>query len=98
MQGADIWAGETIHSARGGCALTLQMLGVSNSDINTHIGWSTHGMIHRYTQRTNMMGNHRVATALSNLGSSAGLGVEDSASEVHGFRARLDKSAYSTVF
>lgn len=51
---AGLWNGETPHSFRGGCAMMLKMMGVSDDDIKSHVGWSSEKMLKRYTAPLNM--------------------------------------------
>lgn len=48
------WEGETPHSYRSGCALTLSWLGISNEQITTHVGWKSDSMLHHYTKANEM--------------------------------------------
>ena len=42
-------SGETPHSLRVGCAITISLLGVPEGAILQHIGWRSANMLHRYT-------------------------------------------------
>ena len=37
--------GETMHSLRSGCSITLAMLGISDQKIADHIGWESVEMV-----------------------------------------------------
>ena len=41
--------GETPHSLRAGCSITLSLLGVPEGAILKHIGWRSASMLHHYT-------------------------------------------------
>ena len=40
--------GETPHSLRSGCSITLELLGVPKQDIARHVGWRTPAMVDHY--------------------------------------------------
>ena len=42
-------SGETPHSLRAGCSITLSLLGVPEGAILKHIGWRSASMLHHYT-------------------------------------------------
>ena len=42
-------SGETPHSLRAGCSITLSLLGVPKGAILKHIGWRSASMLHHYT-------------------------------------------------
>ncbi|CAC5355580.1 unnamed protein product [Mytilus coruscus] len=44
----DLWEGETPHSTRSGCALTLAWLGISNELIKSHVSWKSDDMLKHY--------------------------------------------------
>lgn len=41
LRSAGIYDGETIHSFRSGCSITLSLLGVPSQDVARHVGWSS---------------------------------------------------------
>lgn len=44
----NLYEGETSHSSRRGCAITLRMLGVDDQEINKHVGWESKRMVDHY--------------------------------------------------
>lgn len=42
--------GETPHSLRSGCSITLELLGVPKQDIARHVGWRTPTMVDHYNR------------------------------------------------
>ena len=44
----NLYDGETSHSSRRGCAITLRMLGVDDQEINKHVGWGSKRMVDHY--------------------------------------------------
>ena len=40
--------GETPHSSRAGCSITLSLLGVHKEDISRHVGWANTRMVDFY--------------------------------------------------
>lgn len=48
LKDAGLDSGETPHSLRAGCSITLELLGASKSDIAKHIGWRSTSMVDHY--------------------------------------------------
>jgi hypothetical protein len=44
-----LFDGETPHSSRSGCALTLMWLGIDVEGIKSHVGWKSDDMLRYYT-------------------------------------------------
>lgn len=65
LKAMGVYDGETSHSSRRGCAITLRMLGIKDEHINAHIGWNTRGMIDHYANIGNLCGPGGVASVLS---------------------------------
>ena len=65
LKSINLYEGETSHSTRRGCAITLRMLGVDDEHINEHIGWGRGSMIDHYASIGNICGPKGVARKLS---------------------------------
>lgn len=65
LQKTKQWEGETPHSYRSGCALTLSWLGISNEQIKTHVGWKSDTMLQHYTKANEMCNLSSSAQAMS---------------------------------
>ena len=50
LEAFSISEGETMHSFRSGCSITLTMLGVSYEEIAMHVGWKSLQMVKHYCQ------------------------------------------------
>jgi hypothetical protein len=50
----NLWEGETPHSTRGGCALTLAWMGIDQESIKQHVGWKSNTKFHHYTAGNDM--------------------------------------------
>ena len=57
--------GETMHSFRSGCSITLSMLGASIEDIATHVGWRSTESARYYTQTDKVLGLTKSADLLA---------------------------------
>ena len=79
---ANIHGGETMHSFRSGCAITLSLLGVSPDDIARHVGWKSLSTMEYYSQTGNVMRSKKVAATLASSTSSG-----------HGNQAQAIKAA-----
>lgn len=74
LSAINLYQGETSHSSRQGCAITLRMLGVNDQAINQHVGWSSKGMIDHYAHVGKLMGPERSAQTLSSAANHLGQG------------------------
>jgi hypothetical protein len=72
LQGADLWQGETVHGARSGCAITLQLLGIAPDIVSSHVGWRSPSMCQYYTGLQQLDDQCKVADALAASTSSGG--------------------------
>ena len=50
LKALSIHEGETVHSFRSGCSITLASLGVSYTEIANHVGWKSTDMAEYYSQ------------------------------------------------
>ncbi|CAC5361180.1 unnamed protein product [Mytilus coruscus] len=60
-----LYEGETSHSSRRGCAITLRMLGVNDEAINQHVGWGTKNMVDHYANVGKLISPKGPASVLS---------------------------------
>ncbi|CAC5394779.1 unnamed protein product [Mytilus coruscus] len=60
-----LYEGETSHSSRRGCAITLRMLGVNDEAINQHVGWGTKHMVDHYANVGKLISPKGPASVLS---------------------------------
>ncbi|CAC5378217.1 unnamed protein product [Mytilus coruscus] len=60
-----LYQGESSHSSRRGCAITLRMLGVNDQAINQHMSWSSKEMIDHYAHVGKLMCPEGPANTLS---------------------------------
>jgi integrase len=71
LREARLDAGETLHSFRAGCALTLTLSGSQLSDVMSHVGWSSPRTASYYLQLANVLKAgapaERLAAGLSDL-------------------------------
>ena len=66
----NIWEGETPHSTRSGCALTLTWLGINSECIKSHVGWKSDHMLKHYTVSNEVNEKSISAMSLSKLSES----------------------------
>ncbi|CAG2213130.1 unnamed protein product [Mytilus edulis] len=66
----NIWEGETPHSTRSGCALTLTWLGLNSECIKSHVGWKSDKMLKHYTVTNEINEKSVSARSLSKLSDS----------------------------
>lgn len=65
LEAAGLYDGETPHSLRSGCAITLSLLGVSQKSIAQHIGWSSTTMLDHYADLREALRPDAPAAALA---------------------------------
>jgi integrase len=61
--GAD--EGETPHSFRAGCSLTLALLGIPKASIAQHVGWASTSMVEFYNDLSGVLTSEAPAAALA---------------------------------
>lgn len=57
--------GETPHSSRAGCSITLTLLGVKKGDISGHVGWSSSRMVDFYNDLSDTLKPNAPSVALA---------------------------------
>lgn len=61
----NIHNGETMHSFRSGCSITLSLLGASPADVAQHVGWKSLQTAPYYSQTDIVMNTTKVPDLLS---------------------------------
>lgn len=89
LQDIGLWEGETIHSARGGCATALRLLKISDTDISGHVGWHTPKMITSYTNQSEFAAQMRVASSMADTQWDK---HSDSLRQIHAAQSRYNTS------
>ena len=69
LKDAGLDGGETPHSLRAGCSITLELFGVSKSDIAKHIGWRSTSMVDHYNDLKQIVKPGHTAEVLSSTAS-----------------------------
>ena len=69
LMAINLYEGETSHSTRRGCAITLRMMGINDDQINKHIGWGNAKMIDHYANIGQLCGPGSVAKRLAEAAS-----------------------------
>lgn len=90
----NIHQGETMHSFRGGCAITLSLLGVSQQDVARHVGWKSMATADYYTQCDKVMDPGRAASALA---TASGGGTNGSTASVQ-FQSNNNPDRWTVAF
>lgn len=62
-----IFEGETTHSFKAGCAITLALSGSLQEDIMSHVGWSSSSSFERYSRYSKMVGRNSVGQIMANV-------------------------------
>ena len=77
LEALDISDGETMHSFRSGCSITLALLGVPYSKIANHVGWKSTNMAKYYTQCDKVFATDSPSSILSNYAHPSSSTSED---------------------
>jgi integrase len=59
--------GETPHSLRGGCAITLALASGCSQNVMDHVGWASEGSFDRYSRARKMACASSVSSVLANV-------------------------------
>ncbi len=91
--------GETMHSFRSGCSITLSLLGVSYEQVARHVGWKSLDMAVYYTQFDKVMAVEDASSVVA-YASRSNLGEDSSKAENLGkeFRNRNFLKGYKPLF
>ena len=76
LRAVNLYEGESSHSSRRGCAITLKMLDVKDDIIRDHVGWGTNKMLEHYARIGGLCGPRGAAKRLSEA-SEGGQGISD---------------------
>ena len=85
--------GETPHSLRSGCSITLSLLGVDQEAIAHHVGWSSTKMLRHYTDLREALKPDGPAATLS-----AGSSDQATAAVVRAYKTNVDVSQFNPAF
>lgn len=66
-----LFEGETMHSFRSGCSITLSLLGASDIEVAQHVGWKSLSTAQYYTKTRQVVHTTKTATLLSQAASSS---------------------------
>ena len=65
LRSASIYNGETMHSFRSGCSITLSLFRVPSEDVARHVGWSSISTAEYYSQTGKVMNSDKVESSLA---------------------------------
>lgn len=85
--------GETPHSSRSGCSITLSLLGVPKESIANHVGWTNSSMVDHYSDLRDLLLPSAPAAILANSASA-----DASSNAVAAYKACNDLSLFKKVF
>ena len=85
--------GETLHSSRSGCSITLSLLGVSKESIASHVGWANSNVVDHYSDLRDLLLPSAPAAVLANS-----VSTDASSSVVAAYKACNDVSLFQKAF
>ena len=91
--------GESMHSFRSGCSITLSLLGVTSEEVARHVGWRSLDTAEYYTQTKKVMNMSNTASVLASstaVTPSGAVGPASSVAQV--FRAKNALRDFSLTF
>lgn len=77
LRAVNLYEGESSHSSRRGCAITLRMLGVQDELISNHVGWGGNKMLEHYAGIGDLCGPKSAAKRLSEAADENEHGVSE---------------------
>ena len=93
-----IYDGETIHSFRSGCSITMSLVGVPMEDVAQHVGWKSLETAEYYPQTGKVMNMSRAASALADSTHAAGGSLPAAVSAAELFRSKNDLRGFPLAF
>lgn len=75
LKAIHLYEGETSHSSRRGCSITLKLLGVSDDEICKHVGWNSNAMLNHYAVEGSVLKSSEAANALAQAADRLDQGV-----------------------
>ena len=91
--------GESMHSFRSGCSITLSLLGVSSEEVARHVGWRSLDTAEYYTQTKKVMNMSNTASVLaSSTAVTPSAAVASASSVAQVFRAKNELRDFSLAF
>ena len=90
--------GETTHSFRSGCSITMSLIGISPEDIARHVGWNSLQTAEYYTQTRKVMKMPHAASALADSTSVAGTDPSAAVLVAELFRVKNELRGFTLAF
>ncbi|KAJ7391187.1 hypothetical protein OS493_019318 [Desmophyllum pertusum] len=94
----NIFQGETMHSFRSGCSITLSLLGASDDQVARHVGWKSIQTAQYYSQVSKVMELSLPASLLAQGSVKGKDNVSHAESVSAEFRARNDLEGLALAF
>lgn len=99
LQKLSISSGETMHSFRSGCSITLALLGISYPKIAEHVGWRSVDMAMHYTQCDKVIAPDNASSLLASSAAATSAPSVTTAERLGQlFRARNSLEGYKPLF
>lgn len=90
--------GETMHSFRSGCSITMSLIGVSPEDVARHVGWKSLQTAEYYMQTGKVMKMSHAASALADSTLSVEGDPSAAISVANLFRIKNELRGFSLAF
>ena len=90
--------GETMHSFRSGCSITMSLIGVSPEDVARHVGWKSLQTAEYYMQTRKVMKMSHAASALADSTLSVEGDPSAAISVANLFRIKNELRGFSLAF
>lgn len=87
LQRLHIFEGETPHSTRSACALTLLWLGIDTSKVKSQVGWKSDKMLQQYTNATDLCDKQLTTETLASADQSKSLLLMENINRYKNYRS-----------
>ena len=91
-------SGESMHSFRSGCSITLSLLGVSYQQVAKHVGWKSLETTAHYCQTEKVMSPDDPSSILSRFAAQSRTDTSTVETLTKDFRDKNSLSAYKPIF
>ena len=98
LQDLGIYEGETMHSFRGGCSITLSLLGTTHQDVAKHVGWKSLDMVTHYCEFDKVMSATDPSSVLARSASNISSPITSAEQLGQNFRERNFLKGYKSTF
>ena len=98
LKALGIYDGETVHSFRSGCSITMSLVGVPMEDVARHVGWRSLVTAEYYTQTGKVLNMSHAASTLADSTHAVEGSLPAAVSAAELFRSKNDLQSFPLAF